>query len=407
MKRTSLNTCCETSFFQDLNLGTKGYPAKCMCLVQNMKNRKNSELWIGSGSLIVIVDPQSNAIKERIQTTHKTNRLISWMTSDGMNNVWTSERGISLVVQWDVVSRTKLFEFQCNNDNPLDHILIETGRSDSNVDEVFGRVDRSQEVGRPEEVVRREEVNRPEEVIADILDLQPKGKSNVDETLRRRSEQLPLTTPPSRFKWRKHSEDKKVILKEVQKLEDTSAYINLDKPQGFVQRSLQKKPSLMYSSTKGKRSSVRKPDKVDSELVNNSVSRPRGTLVSGNPVRVTSLLFVNNALWVGRNNGDILVIAVDEKNVPVGKVLAVLGGQNVRWLGGSDRSITSLLHLPDQHILALVKIVAKPQASQAITSSRKYASSGASEYYQLLKFGAKSVEELIRFNERQVISHVP
>ena len=392
-----------TSFFQDLNLGTKGYPAKCVSLVQNLSNQNKTELWVGSGSLIVIVDPQTNTIKEHIETTSKTNRLISLMTSDGVSNVWTCERGMSLVVQWDVASRTKLFEFQCNNDSPLNRILIGTGRSDSiMMDEVF--------VG-----------DTTERTIADILDIQPKIRNRGESIykLEKRTESISITNDnknrrssehvvsgsPTKFKRRNRSDDKKIITEEIQKVEDTSVYRDLDKADGFVQRSLQKKPSLMYPSIKGKRASHKNAERVHSDIAKNSMSRPRGALVSGKPVRVTGILYAKNALWVGRNNGDVLVVAVDDKCVPTGKVVAVLGGKNVRWLGGSNRTVTSLLKLSSKEILALVKFDSKSPASPRISARGSEASS--LENYQLLKFDVKSISEIKEFTERQTINHKP
>ena len=387
--------------FQDLNLGTKGFPAKCVCLVQNPSNQNKSELWVGSGSLIVIVDPLTNAIKEHISTTTKTNRLISLMTSDGSKNVWTCERGMSLVVQWDVVSRTKLFEFHCKDESPLNHFLVGMTRSDSLMSE--------------DAFVMEEKPN--EKVIADILGLQP--------TPRRRSESIPrpdkqiskneknrrassdVPSSPTKFKRRGRFTDDKKIPEVIGQVENTSAYRNLDKPDGFVQRSLQKKPSLMYPSSRKNKKNAKHSEKthseqVHSEILSNSMSRPRGARVSEKPVRVTGIIYAGNALWVGRNNGDILVVAVDDEFVPTGKVVAVLGGQNIRWLGGNNRTVTSLLKISDKEIISLVKFDSKSPTSPKLSSRRN--ESGSLENYQLLKYDVNSIGEIIKFTERQIIN---
>ena len=160
------------------------------------------------------------------------------------------------------------------------------------------------------------------------------------------------------------------MIPEVIEVENTSAYLNLDKPDGFVQRSLQKKPSLMYPSSRKKRSSAKHSEIVHSEILSNSMSRPRGALVAEKPVRVTGIIYAGDALWIGRNNGDILVVAVDDKFVPTGKVVAVLGGQNIRWLGGNNRTVTSLIKFSDKEIISLVKFHSKSPVTPKLSSRR-------------------------------------
>ncbi|XP_066918410.1 leucine-rich repeat serine/threonine-protein kinase 1-like isoform X2 [Clytia hemisphaerica] len=388
---------------QDLNLGTRGYPAKCMSLTRN-----NTELWVGSGSLIVIVDPHSNTIKEHIETTIRTNRLISLMTSDEFDNMWTCERGMSFVTQWDVASRTKLWEFQCNIENPVDRVLVceNTGhRSDSvtSVDEVFVESINN---------AKKDET----EVIAEILDLKPvpprsrtisitkpdkirrisdglfgtsptKGKSK-DDKARSKSDDAPLSSSPK----------KSHFAKEENFLKD------LVKPDGFVKRSLVKKPSLMHP-TNG-RSTRKKQEQVHAELLSNSLPRQRtGNVVTGKPVRVTGLVYAKDALWVGRNNGDILVIAMkNTEQVSNGTVLAVLGGLQVRSLGGTSRTITSLSRISEDRMLALVKFDNKTN-TKSPRLLRTSESAPAFENYQLLKYDIKSTDEIVQFKSRQVLNH--
>ena len=390
-----------------MNLGTRGFPAKCVCLVRNPSNEHKSELWVGSGSLIVIVDPHTNAIKEQIETTTKTNRLISLMTSDGTKNVWTCERGMSLVAQWDVASRTKLFEFHCKDESPLNQLLVGMHhRSDSLITEDVFVDEKPNEKTPPNE-----------KVIADILDLQPTPRNRsesiprpnkkIDENEKNRRASSDIPSTPTKFKRRGRSSDDKMI-PEVIEIENTSVYLNLDKPDGFVQRSLQKKPSLMYPSSRKKRSSskhseITHSEIVHSEILSNSMSRPRGALVAEKPVRVTGIIYTGDALWIGRNNGDVLVVAVDDEFVPTGKVVAVLGGQNIRWLGGNNRTVTSLIKFSDKEIISLVKFHSKSPVTPKLSSRRN--ESGSLENYQLLKYDAISIGEIVKFTKTQIISH--
>jgi len=379
--------------------------------------RNNSELWIGSGSLIVILDPHSSTIKEQIESTFKTNRLISLMTSDGDDVAWTCERGMSFVTQWQVSTRTKMMEFQCNVENPVNRILVSVNRKNSAVTPTDDG-----------DVFNKEEDSSAR--IADILDLNPKprdrsvsvSKQGLEhkQANRTRSEAMPIQTGKVvDRKARSKSQGigscspvKQIILPvaEVPILND------LVKPNEFVQRSLQKKPSLMCVSTRSnKRSTRQNKDHVSLEMYNNSLSRPRAGAVTGKPIRVTGLIYAGKgALWVGRTNGDILVLSVkqthqnDSKNSPpVGKVVAVLGGHNVKSLGGSNRTVTNLTRCPGDQVLALVKFDSRLMATKGASSKVvvKPVDPMTYENYQLIKYDVWSVEEIERFKETQTLQH--
>ena len=98
-----------------------------------------------------------------------------------------------------------------------------------------------------------------------------------------------------------------------------------------------------------------------------------------------------------------MVVAVDDEFVPTGKVVAVLGGQNIRWLGGNNRTVTSLIKFSDKEIISLVKFHSKSPVTPKLSSRRN--ESGSLENYQLLKYDAISIGEIVKFTKTQIISH--
>lgn len=388
--------------------------------------RNNTELWIGSGSLIVVLDPYSNTIKEQIESTSKTNRLISLMTSDGDDMVWTCERGMSFVTQWCVSTRTKLWEYQCNVENPVDRVLLMENKRDSVVSSPTSSAPHDDVFNEDEDSSAR---------IAKILDLNPRPrersvsitKQGLQPTNRTKSEVLEISSPINIDSRKARSKSQDVgqashscspVKQMIYPLE-APILDDLVKPDGFVQRSLQKKPSLMCASTRSnKRSTRQNKDSVPSELLNNSLSRPRTRAIhTGKPIRVTGLIYTDKGtLWVGRTNGDILVLSVKppqqqnstQNAPPVGKVMAVLGGHAVRGLGGTNRTVTNLMRCPGDQVLALIKFDSRSAASKAISSKivvRSAVDPMTYENYQLMKYNVWSVEQIMRFNEMQTLQH--
>lgn len=385
--------------------------------------RDNTELWIGSGSLIVVLDLHSNTIKEQIESTSKTNRLISLMTSDGGDIVWTCERGMSFVTQWCVSTRTKMREYQCNVENPVDRVLLIENKNDSIVSTTTS--------AHNDDVFNEDEDSSAR--IAKILDLSPRPRERSvsitkPHSIRTKSEGMKITAPISINvrKARSKSQEPGSVsphscspVKQMSSPVEAPILDDLVKPDGFVQRSLQKKPSLMCPSTRSNKRSMRNnKDGVPSELLNNSLSRPRtGAINTGKPIRVTGLIYTGKgALWVGRTNGDILVLSVkppqqnSTQNVPpVGKVVAVLGGHSVRRLGGSNRTVTNLMKCPGDEVLALVKFDSRSVASKGVSSKvvvRSVVDPMTYENYQLMKYDTWSVEQIVRFKETQTLQHI-
>ena len=81
------------------------------------------ELWVGSGNQIVVFDLKSRSITAHLKIAKKENSLASVMCSNGCNTVWTSIWKSGYITEWDVNKRTKVYEYYCSNDNPLDTMV--------------------------------------------------------------------------------------------------------------------------------------------------------------------------------------------------------------------------------------------------------------------------------------------
>lgn len=83
---------------------------------------ERNELWVGSGNQIVIVDLQSRNIVEHLKATKHDkdqNSLLSLLCTDGKTKVWSSLWKSSLVTEWDIQSREKMYEYFCSEENSL------------------------------------------------------------------------------------------------------------------------------------------------------------------------------------------------------------------------------------------------------------------------------------------------
>jgi len=106
------------SNMMEINLASQGLPAKCMCLTKN-----STELWVGSGNMIVILNPESLTIIDRIQALKTTRSLISSLVTNN-KYIWSADWKNANIVQWCVATRQKLYTFKCNIENPLGKNLI-------------------------------------------------------------------------------------------------------------------------------------------------------------------------------------------------------------------------------------------------------------------------------------------
>lgn len=431
-------------FSYQIHLNTKGLPAKCMVLTRNQ-----TELWIGSGNMIVIVDPNTYAIIDHIEAA-KPNRQALAITSDGVNYVWNCERSMSFIVQWDVETRSKMCEYQCNIERPLDQTLhgkvgslprnstyfSSLEKSASEDDSVFseppkiekppGRTDqvsfeedhfrdRAKSVQTDDKniffkLIRTKTGAAKSNVPLDKVDIEVKPRSKSDET------NLPgLSHSPT-----------KSVLKPLSAVEEQVPENIISGKASVMHRTIRKKPSLMFPSHSGKgRKSKRDKDYIPSELVDNSLPRPRSGVVKGTPIRVTSLKYVEGALWVGRTSGDILIISVgsdsdsianssngqeaegEQSTKSCGKVVAVLGDDKIRPLGGFNRTVNTMVEYEPGMVLALVRFDTKPPSKSPKVSQRHSIpslsalspSSKIPENFQILKFKAWSPSKILKFRE--------
>ena len=95
-----------------------------MCLTKN-----NSELWVSSGKLIIIINPDTLETIDRLEGARMA--INSMVTDD--KYVWISERNLATITQFDVETRQKVHKFTLNAENLLNFNIYSLS-NDANID---------------------------------------------------------------------------------------------------------------------------------------------------------------------------------------------------------------------------------------------------------------------------------
>lgn len=351
-----------------INLATKGLPAKCMTFTRN-----NTELWVGSGNMIIIINPDTYEILEQIQALRmKKHHLISCMATDG-SSVWLSDRKSSIITQWDVETRTKLLKLQCNMENPLNQNLVRPVEFNDAIsfEESFseqvdmspvsansgisgnvansgdiadsgniangGNIANSRNNEREDAVAPLESPvgattpnsrrpNRLSGIYSKFKDAISRKDADTVDNVKTISNAVPLPSNSVPGKQRSSSNaDSLQTYKPSNESENTTEKIKKEAvdftPSSKLLTNLRKKPSLMVSKRSSKRRNYA-PNKellehdIHDEMKNAAITRPRVSAWSGTLNRVTAIWYSKGALWVGRASGDILVINMDGGKLP-------------------------------------------------------------------------------------------
>lgn len=404
----------------------------------------------------MIVDPDTNTIIDHIKAA-KPNRQALAITSDGERFVWNCERSMSLIVQWDVETRTKMCEYQCNVERPLDQnlyaevgsllrnsasfssldqssivedsVFTENSRnndtstqhsemdtvSNSSYDEDHFRI-RTKSIQKEEKSIFLMKLSRTKSAATDIQKIPGKKVVDIEVKARSKSDEfnLPgLSCSPSKGLSQSSSKGlsqspNKGFMNQLSAVQEGVSENIIQGNTGFIQRTIRKKPSLMFPNQSVKKKSRRDKDYVPSELLSNSLPRPRSSVVKGTPIRVTSMKYIKGALWVGRTSGDILIMNVvksssdsvfegEQADIPCGKVITVLGDDKIRPLGGFNRTVNNLIEFKPDKLLALVRFDTKPpNRSPNIRPNN----SKIPENFQMLKFNTWTPERIVKFREK-------
>ncbi|XP_067017125.1 leucine-rich repeat serine/threonine-protein kinase 1-like isoform X3 [Acropora muricata] len=151
-------------------------------------------------------------------------------------------------------------------------------------------------------------------------------------------------------------------------------------------------PSLMGSQRR--KSQRRKMNENESSTDTNKpwARRPRLKILAGSINRVTSLLIVNGALWVGRGVGDVLTVNVNStgNDVSHGHVFAQLVADNL--LGYENGQVDELVNSGSNKVVCLRRL--EPTRGSLNNEER------CTERYQLVVWEAWGDSEFKRFRDR-------
>ncbi|XP_047142009.1 leucine-rich repeat serine/threonine-protein kinase 1 isoform X1 [Hydra vulgaris] len=311
-----------------IDLETK-LPAKCMVLTQF-----NTELWVGSGNKIVVVDPLSLKIIECIEALRTRHSLITAMVTDE-SNVWITYRRSSIVTQWCVNTRCLLYSFQCNSLNPLSQMLFT--KSAPHIEK--------QETS----LLSPESPESSESLPPDF-----KTKVSFFKTISNNSD---IENDADGFLVSCDS----FTFNNVQELSESSVIKNLcDVEESLPESSLIKKfkhsQGLIFKTFKN--NSIKKKIINTVDVDDSSILRPRTSALSkktnNENCYVTCLYYNGNALWIGRSLGDIIILNTKINNEKFGCVIAHLDKMYDKQLNKSIRSTIAFAPLKEYNCLVSV-----------------------------------------------------
>ena len=431
--------------------------------------KNNKELWVGSGNVIVIIQPDTFEIIKRIKALKSPRALISSMVSDGIY-VWTTDRKTSVVIQWNIETREHVFKFQCNVENPLNrNLILKDEMQKSNqfpIEDTESAVATSDlDVGFKNHVPTssnslQEEMNITQPPLPNLApslvsssekasaSSSPDSKSPRAQTLSGMFNTLKGGNKLTRVSSSSLIEDMQSVGRKppvdgtgkprsnsenapctssIENRHTTCVEKEVISSSSLMQKlSLRKQPSLMFTKRSVKKKGVEKAvnNKTDTQHVGKSnqsaILRPRSSALSGSlNNRATSIVYVGGTLWVGRACGDILVINVSEnKNIEgesnfccdFGTVIAQLG-HDIRNQVSFSRTVTSVVPLTPEQVVAVIRTEPRLErlpSSRSSVRSRKVSPSTQShifDSFQLFLFDGWSTQQYEKFNKYVLIKN--
>ena len=317
--------------------------------------RFNTELWVGSGNMMVIVNPESLTVTERIKVLRTARSLITAIVTDE-ENVWVADRRSSIITQWCVKTRSLLYSFRCDGLHPLGQMLVSQSTPEPLVFIENPEPSLSSEPSTP--TFRKRDnmtvitLNNFEHTETDVI---PNPSNNIFlgnlelKDFKSVSESLPESTLIKKFKWNKRL---------------SVMFENLNKK------------NLINAMA----ASVANSD--------NSVLRPRTSAIS-NMNRVSCLHYIEGALWIGRSLGDIIVLNIKKNDERFGCVIAHLNKLNT----SKKKSLWSIIGFAalkeSSHLVSVVRIEDQSQSLSMQSQSLK-----SFEKHQLYLMNALGLKEL-------------
>lgn len=247
-----------------------------------------TQLWCGCGNTITVIDSTDFQVLRQIPVFVKRVALVNELVSDGVR-VWGVGRQLSCVMEWDVKTFTLLHVFNCHTIDPTDEIIISDPK-----------------------------------LVEDLFDPDIRAKSGTV------SEGVAPSTPTK-------GEGGFNVENDPVKVQSTGT--------PFSQRTTRTTlrgipPRRRLNNIKESQGSLRKRIKTSRDLV---LRRHQGS------TRTTSLVIIDQTLWVGRGMGDVLVVDITGKENH-GKVLARLSTELSEKYG--NRSYNKLVSVAGEYVVS-------------------------------------------------------
>ena len=245
------------------------------------------QLWCGCGNTITVIDSMDFQVLRQIPVFVKRVALVNELVSNGVR-VWGVGRQLSCVMEWDVETFALLHVFNCHTIDPTDEIIISDPK-----------------------------------LVEDLFDPDVRGKAatmseGTTTSLPARGEGFNVENDPV-------------------KVQSTGT--------PFSQRTTRTTlrgipPRRRLNNIKESQGSLRKRIKTSRDLV---LRRHQGS------TRTTSLVIIDQTLWVGRGMGDVLVVDITGKENH-GKVLARLSTELSEKYG--NRSYNKLVSVAGEYVVS-------------------------------------------------------
>ena len=311
--------------------GIKIFAIKCMTFVG--KNR----LWCGCGNNIAVIDTDSLKVLTTFPVFTKRTQFVNELVSDG-ERVWGIGRQLSFVMEWDAKTYELKLAFDCSKIEPSGKVIV----TDASVVPDISLPD-SYHAPKEDDRSPRESPKMVQEEGGEEGKIGENGAASSDSS-------LAASTSP------KEKATGFTISNEPQ---DPSKAIN-DAPFALrPQRTLRniRPRSRVKVMTKDANQSI---FAARPEMAARQKAYERALLRHQGATRITSLLLVDETLWVARGMGDLLVVDVCSKE-DHGMVLGRMASEDLRLYGNRSN-----------HKLALVggEFVASSQWLEPLETAR-------------------------------------
>ena len=273
-----------------LKLDERSKSAKCMVFVGRDK------LWCGCGNTITVVDIVNMMVIHHILVFVRKMALVNELVSNGVK-VWGVGRQLSCVMEWDAESYTLLHVFNCSE---IDQTGTNACSDPSKIEDLI-------------------DPNRGKQPTTSGTEQQPEVKQDEsrEDSFDVRNDPTP-TSSHAPFSTTRTRQTLRIVKNRPRRAAMTSQQVS-NSPSSAVRSQLLTARNRVLRKQQGS-------------------------------TRTTSLVVVDNTLWVGRGMGDVIVIDITEEKESHGMVLARLTMEDSEKYG--NRSHHKLQYVAGEYVVS-------------------------------------------------------